>query len=937
MHHPLHQRTLVSLAVASACAMLGGQAYAQQTPAPLEEVQTVTVTGFRTSLQKSIDLKRAAIVTRDSIVAEDIGKFPEQNIADALVRLPGVEVEKDGASNEGQRIRLRGLGAEYTVTTFNGAPVRATSAGAIGVASREFNYDIFPSELFGRVDVYKSPLAELEEGGVAGAVDLQSPRPFDKKGRVIRYSGAMTNNSKSGSNDPRAHVLLSNTWGNWGVLVSAAASKANNANAGFQSTGTYNSFNQRFTAGNFPFTWNLQDPRANLNGMSLSQLHDGILPRFIRITSTDTKRERIGFTTSVQYKTNALDVSWDTLASNLKDDLKNNYLNFPINGSTQALALIPLNLRVDANNNLQGTMGNVRMSTNALTGLTETDFKYNALNAKYKLTDKLRLTGQLAVNSSFAWRNSATTTAEAFDADKRHDLTLDTSDPLFPNLSSNRDLLDRNLYTNFVYSGQYLTEKDKQKIIKLAADYDYGFWDVEGRVKVGLSQVESGKQARGFASGNLLNGLTIPGVGLFGSATAAQKAAFGQTQLVPNDQNNIHVGGNVPQSWMTFNRPFIYETLDALNQNRNAPANLGGTFDAVETISALYLQTDLEKKVFNRSLRTNFGVRYVETKSDVDNYVLVAGAHVPTNRKSKYTNTLPSATFAYDLTEDLVWRGSWGKTIKRSSISAIARSFNVANGGDLIITAGNPGLMPEASTNLDTSLEWYFEKGALLGLSLYKKDIKGRPVTMSAMVPFSALGLPKELFTANNQTVLTNDPDTPVELRQVRNGEDFTIKGIELAYQQTYKTLPWIFKHMGSIVSVTKVQTAGTTRIYDTLSYDVPIIPENTYALTLYYENGPLSLRTSYNHKSGFADFNNNVTNPLGYQRWNNKRGYLDASVGYKINDYVEVRLDGANLTNTKTYQYLDHFQGRNGDPESRIENGNQAGRNITLSLRGKF
>ncbi|PWF43603.1 TonB-dependent receptor domain-containing protein [Massilia glaciei] len=256
-------------------------------------------------------------------------------------------------------------------------------------------------------------------------------------------------------------------------------------------------------------------------------------------------------------------------------------------------------------------------------------------------------------------------------------------------------------------------------------------------------------------------------------------------EKVPNDQNNIHVGGTVPQSWLTFDRNFIYNTLDALNQNRNAAANVGGTFDAVETINALYLQTDLEKKVFNRTLRTNFGVRYVETNSDVDNYVLVAGVQVPTNRKSKYTNTLPSASFAYDLTDDLVWRGSWGKTIKRSSISAIARSFNVSNGGDLIITAGNPGLLLEASTNIDTSVEWYFEKGALLSVSAYKKDIKGRPVTGSTMVPFSSLGLPKELFTANNQTTLTDDPNYPVELRQVRNGEDFSIKGIELAYQQT--------------------------------------------------------------------------------------------------------------------------------------------------------
>lgn len=138
------QRRVVSLAVASACTWFAIPVAAQQAPAyPQPETQsgqsqTIVVTGVRASLAKSLDLKREAIGTRDSIVAEDIGKFPEQNIADALARLPGIEVLKDPATNEGQRIQMRGLPSEYTVTLFNGAPVRATSSGNIGSATRDF-------------------------------------------------------------------------------------------------------------------------------------------------------------------------------------------------------------------------------------------------------------------------------------------------------------------------------------------------------------------------------------------------------------------------------------------------------------------------------------------------------------------------------------------------------------------------------------------------------------------------------------------------------------------------------------------------------------------------------------------------------------------------------------------------------------------------------
>jgi len=941
------QRTLLSLAVASACAMLAMPAGAQQsasvaaTPAAEtgDAVQTVVVTGFRSSLEKALNLKRAEIGIRDSIVAEDIGKFPEQNIADALVRLPGVEVVKDGASNEGQRIQLRGLGSEYTVTTFNGAPVRATSAGGIGNATRDFNYDVFPSELFGRVDVYKTPLAELEEGGVAGVVDLQTPRPFDKRGRVIRYGIADSFNSKSKFYSPRANVLFSDTWGKWGFLASVAQNQTHNANAGFQSTGTYANYNQRFTPGNFQYAWNLSDPRANLGNLTTAQLYDANLPRFFRITGTDNVRDRIGATTSLQYKGDQLEVSWDSLFSTLKDDTKNNYMNFVTNGSTGARALVPINVTVDANSNLQGTVGNYTMSTNTVMGKSETKFRYNAINAKYRVNDDLRLNGSVAINQSDAWRSDATVTLDGSDAAFRHTITFNTThDAMFPDLSTDRDLLDPKIYNSMTYSGSYRTETDKQKTVRLGLQYDYGFWGIDAKLKTGLSQVASTKISHQFVSLNLLNSLSIPGGGAYASASDAAKIAYARTLMVSNDLNKIKVGGAVPQEWLTVDRNFVYDTLDAVEQNRNAQSNLGGTFDALETVRAFYVQSDFEKEVLGRPLRANVGVRYVKTDTDINNYAQVPGSgYAPAHLEGGYSNTLPSASVSYDLTDDLVWRASAGKTIKRSSISAIARSLNVPNAGDLIVQAGNPNLRPEQSTNFDTALEWYFEKGSVLALSGFRKNISDRPLTTSQFVPFSSLGIAKELFTANNQLALAANPDAPVELRFSQNAESFSIKGLELAYQQNYRFLPYPFNNLGSIVSLTNIKTDGVVRTYNNIGYALPIVPERTIAATLYYEDGPFSLRTSYNHKSAFANYTNTALNPLGYQRWFNARGYLDASIGYKINKYLEVRLDGSNLTDTRTYETLRQFEGRFGDEKSRLEGANQSGRIYSLSLRGSL
>lgn len=204
-------------------------------------------------------------------------------------------------------------------------------------------------------------------------------------------------------------------------------------------------------------------------------------------------------------------------------------------------------------------------------------------------------------------------------------------------------------------------------------------------------------------------------------------------------------------------------------------------------------------------------------------------------------------------------------------------------------------------------------------------------------MPFSTLGLPKELFTTNLQSVFENSPSTLVEVRSFKNAEAFKIRGIELAYQQSFRFLPAPFNKTGAIVSLTKIDVAGVTRSYNGVNYELPIVPKNTQTATVYYEDGPWSVRTSYNHRSEYANFSQTSTNPLGYQSWFNARGFWDASLGYKINENLDLRLDGQNLSNTRTYVFFRHFEGKYGDEQSRIDQATQGGRIISLALRAKF
>lgn len=1020
------QRTLISLAVTSLFTCAAMPVLAQEAPkadaktdvkpdAKTEQLDTVVVIGVRASLEKSLDLKREAIGTRDSIVAEDIGKFPEQNIADALQRLPGIEVLKDPATNEGQRIQMRGLPSEYTVTLFNGAPVRATSGGNIGSATRDFNYDIFPSELFSRVDVYKTPEAFLEEGGAAGVVDMRTPRPFDYKGRKITYSVAVNQNKSNNSNNPRGQLLFSNTWGNFGLLVQGSLTKASQGTAGAASTGHFSDSRDGTALFNgvanttpvsgrqFNYDMNTGHPLANLGSYTATEVRSAFLPRQLRSVTQKADRERVGANTSLQFKNDRWNVSLDSVFARLETENKTNGAVFSVRDSTcgrfltvpgqpapvapnrvcgDALtrnattgsfnnALIPIKVGIDANNMFSGTLGNMQYATTSGWSLSETKFDYHALNAEFKATDALTLNAQLSHSKSVAWRSQTTIGADVAStlADgvipsttgttgftlapgvvNRHTVTFDLSDPLFPSISSNLNLLDPKIHSTFTNtSGGYTTETDKQKIVKLNAAYEYEVANLRGLLKGGISLVESTKLVDARNVPNLLNDLRLPNGKLFSASTLNERAEYMRSLMVKNDVTNAapSASGSFPRDFLVFDLNTIKNTFNALERNRNSTFNLPSSFNTVEKVSAAYLQNDLEFEVFGRALRTNVGVRHVKTEVEVANNkpsATTPGAFEPANLSSEYSHTLPSVSLAYDIVRNVVLRASAGKTIKRSSVSAISSTFSVRSAGDGYVNAGNPALLPEESSSRDWGAEWYFAKGGIVALSGYDKSFKGRLATSENIVPFKTLGLPQSSFSPNLFNT-TDNPDFRVFFPQ--NAEAFKVKGLELAYQQNFSFLPAPFNGLGMYGSYTKNKTVGATRTYFTgpgpngtlltTTGTVPLVPEDSYSISTFFEQGPLFLRLSYNHKSEWASATETGGNGYGFQRMFNDRGYLDASFGWKFSKALELRFDATNITNEKTYEFYRHVEGKFGDENSRIEGGLQAGRGYSISLRGSF
>jgi len=905
---------------------------------------TVVVTGFRSSLQKALNLKQQAIGVRDSIVAEDIGKFPEANIAESLQRVPGVILNRDESSAEGQRISIRGLPTEYSVTTLNGAPVNTTSTSTIGSAARGFNYDVFASELFGRVDFYKTPLAELSEGGMGGVVDLQTPRPFDNPKRTIRYALTGSYNTMSEKADPMGFALYSNTWGKWGFLAGAAHSKAVNNRSGFEATGGYNSSrngSQNPVLGNFAVTLDYDDPRANLSGYTRSQIDNAFLPRIYRFYGSQNRRERDGLVSSLQFKDGDLNISLDGLYSKLQNSRDELYYGLLIRNSKTTNrnapagqaghnGFVPLNVQIDPGSNLlTGTFGNTSYSSGVTYGEDQTKFGYLALNGRWAARPGLVLTGQLSANNSDAMSYSDTMSGQIFGVDSTIDYG---SDHVYPSMSSPVDYTNPANFTGFDITTGWTRETDKGRQARLVLDYDYDlFAGWTGHLKGGLVWVQTSK---GVEKRNGTAGMKAKLVGI-------GDAGLRSNMVADLPISNLDMGAGWPHRFGTFTRDYVFSTYDPLAYNTGAAFTPAQSFSATEKVSTGFVQSDFKGQVLARELRINAGVRWSQTELGIDNFQKSGNDYLPNQESGKYTNVLPAVSAAYDLTDELIWRASYGKTISRASLSIIAAQTVIPNMFDNTATSGNPNLKPQQSKNMDTALEWYFQRGSLLSAAYFRKELTDATVSTTTQTTFGALGLPDTALGAIFQDASGRvDPNLPMTLRTYTNAGKQVLKGYELAYQQDFSFLPEPFKGLGALASYTHIDPFNSQKWITNAGKEIEVnsVPKYAYSFTTYYEKGPWATRLSYNYKGRSLHGDNPKNNGDDLIRWRAARGYLDGTISYKISENLELRLDALNLTNTLTYDYFEDASGQYGTGKrTRMDYAKYDGRTIKFGLRGKL
>ncbi|RZJ11317.1 MAG: TonB-dependent receptor [Rubrivivax sp.] len=493
------------------------QAYAQA-PAPSAQLDTVVVTGIRAALESSANAKKNAVGFIDAITAEDMGKFPDSNIAESISRIPGVTLTRE-ITGEGLQIQIRGLGTNFTRILLNGAPVASASTGRTdtGSANREVDMDFMPGELFSRVTVIKSPTASMLEGGAAGIVDMRSARPFDKKGFRTAVTLTGTKNQQAEKWGNRGSVLVSNTWDNMlGVLAGVAWSTNKVKTTGFESIGWTNANLSAAqgaslgaarnstgggnwtipgtvpaNAGNGLTTGAVIDEAFLLGknpGLTIQQIDNAIIPRLGRAMVSEGNRDRQNAILSVELRpNNSVKFFLDTIYGHKKNEFERVDMNWVgRNGSS-----IPLNMTVDKSDCAngctvtKGTFANAQYFMEYRPYTEETKFHSVNPGLNLKIIDGLSLDVQANMTRSNFQRSSPTVLFQTLGSSgitTEYDNTSGVPKLKAVSPDGNTNLL--NTPSAFGWNGGRLNQQDELRSIRTHGirgnlDIDAGIFDVK--------------------------------------------------------------------------------------------------------------------------------------------------------------------------------------------------------------------------------------------------------------------------------------------------------------------------------------------------------------------------------------------------------------------------------------------------------------------------
>jgi TonB-dependent receptor len=882
------------LAAAGAHAQEAVATAPQAAPAAEEssEVEQIVVSGYRSSLSKALGVKRTSIGAVDAIMAEDIAAFPDQNLAEAIQRLPGVTIDRVGG--EGHQITVRGLNADFTRVRINGVEAIATGGGN---RSRGFDFNVFASELFNSITVRKTQSADISEGSLGATVDLQSGRPFDYKGFKAAASAEGSLNSITDRVLPRVAGLLS--WSNpdrtFGVLASVAYSKRQPVAEGFNTT----RWQGADTTDNFASCSKCTTPEE------LAKVQNAFYPRIPRYTASKIDSERLGLTFSTQWRPNSKsELTLDVLYSDLNQYTESPNLeaiSFSRSNAAGVGSTIVRDYALnDRNTFTYGVFDKVDVRSENGTQRDHTTFSQVTLAGKYEFTDRLRGNVRIGVaNSDYRMPEQISFQLDRNDVNgyvydaRANDRTpvitygFDVTNPALYTLTEMRSAVQTSLNINRTASGNL--EFDVDDHLKLRAGVDAQQYVVK---------------YRGASRNQVLTGTNqIVGVGAF-----SKVVSFGRDFPFP--------GGD---------RSYVVADIDkalAATKLLNFPliTQLGDTRDVSEDDLSGFGQAVVDATIFGgMPLRSDFGFRVAHTKVTSQGFI-AANSYI--TAKNDYTDVLPSMNITLEPRDSFILRGGIAKVMARPTLASLTPGGSVS-ATTRTVNFGNPTLQPFRATNFDLAAEWYFAPESLLSVAVFYKKIDSFIASKTSRAVYNTLGLPESIITSAG-AVGTDIFD----VTNPYNGEGGWLKGVELQYQQPFNFLPDYLRGFGFIGNFTYVDSSVNYGTKDKPNFNTLTGQSKTTAnATIYFERGKFSARTSLAKRSKFLTaFPGSNGNNMGGTHGSM---YYDFSSSYKLRDNFVITLEGINLGDKFTDAYV--------DTADRVSDYRHTGREILLGVRWTY
>jgi iron complex outermembrane recepter protein len=903
-------KTILAVAVLTAC----GSATAQEV-AIEDSIEVINVTGVRGSLAKSLDIKQEARSLVDSIAAEELGRFPDNNVADSLSHISGITVSRT-RGGEAQYVNIRGLGPEFSIVTLNNR-ILATDDGG-----RNFAFDVIPSEMINGADVWKSVEAKNIEGSIGGAVDLKSARAFDKPGQQALVSLTADYNDLSKEVGKKINGIYSNTFADNTVGFIIGVTHARGLERSDDMIDNY--------------TFGVQDELeydVNKDGVITPNEQNLVIPGSYALGAYATDFKRTGITSSLEWKvSDRLELVADLMLTKLQADSTGYTESFYMVDESEAQNRLS-NMVLDGNVVTSMDIADVTMELVTLDEHRTVDTSMFGLSGKYQLSDSLKLNGDIYRSQSKRDSGGKNTfvVAGAPGAHTGHYSLNEGGLPDYiPNWTEGRSSND---FGNNDFTPHWAA-RDGSDIEDTVTGYSLdGEWLSQHEF---LSSIEFGAA---YTARNKTN-TAYDNYELGACNYCGYPFTFGEVGadvVRPFPYDNLFAGesANVPRSFPIFSIPDYAAGLAAADgktitdylgnvrtfgPNESAlwepiynPVN---SYDISEDTTALYVQANFEAGDWF----ANVGARWIETEvSAAYSYNSIESIQIVNpnssnpswdveysdsaaqTAKGSYRKLLPAVNAGVYLTEELLLRGALAQSLSRPTIDQLAplTTDNAQSGLFTMDISGNPDIEPVFSDQADISLEWYFEQGSVLSAAVFWKKLDGFITSSTTNVEIAG-----ESF----------------QVTQPINGDSAKVLGLELGVQKFFEN--------GFGFTASYAYTDTSTTVDGTDAGPLTGVADNSYSLSVIYEKDKLSAQIALDYSS---DYVVDPYSPLGdnYHTEMKALSMVTASVQYQLYENTQIFVEGLNLLDESNRS----FQGRSDLPGS-IQ---IYGRTLNMGIRSSF